>query len=1516
MKKIFSRFRQKIGAFVVIASFFCGISPRIFAASGDTIDPSASAQIVAPSAGIKIKNGPNAGFTAKVEVSRGNSEIGGVNFLVFSNDQLSALRNARSARSMNNFLPRAERSISAEILTENFWSGKATYGKYFRTENWAVGEKILAAVVKNSAGEIVAVDVTGPVFEIIDENSNEDLPDLRIENFSFYRNFQNAENIFVIKIKNDGQKKVEKDFFVKLKNENSGKISTKKINLGWSQNGEFIFAASAIGISTAENFEISVVLDPENEVAEKNEENNVETKNIFVDLKEKEKIDFLVKNLRKSDAEKYAFQFDLCAFGGKSLQELKYEQPELRGKNLQFEYFIKKENGEKISGKLNYGENCWLEELKNGKCNSTTFYLNERTFAPHIAKTGEIEIVFDPENIIPENNENNNSDFLKIDSNEFVLPDLQIKNLNFFQNWRNQKNVVVAEIWNFGDKTALLENGEKLTAQIYLNNKQKNADFILPENKIAKNNFTEIFFEIDQKFFGIENGSHEVRISVDQHNFDKISESNENNNWKIENIFFNFAAVAEKKINLVVENFWFQKNTKNILAKICNHGDKNFAGNLITTLFSGEKKITSHEWVGLNLESGACTNDSAGSHAHFSISENDFPENKFYFLKVATDSENKFVEWNENDNFLQKNIFINFDENNFFHDLAVSDIEILRSDTEKTEIKFVAKNYGNLPSKHFQLQVFFDGKFAKEFFINTGVLAPEKILEKIVEKENFSTGWHSIKIILKTDDDKNLQNNILEKKFFVQQIATPSIRPDLLVEDIWANQENLFAKVCNRGDAIYNSLPENITTYFFSSKNKFFDGGTGGIIKGYFGINECQNIFMPFSKLGISTSGEYNFKVGVHSKKIQKNWENDFIIKTIFVNFDEEIKNPDLIVEKIRFEKNENKKAILAKICNFGTENYFGQNLETELFLNRKKIATHKIPTGLNLLKNNCVEVDFLIYDNDFPENKNYYLIAKTDTTNLVSELNENNNFLAKNIFVNLNDEIEKPDLMITDFWVEQNEKNEKAILAKICNHGNEHFSGKSVMTKLFLNGKFYTSTLSDLNLEPGKCSFNNFLSLDADDFPENKNYHFIVKTDFDNKFSELNENNNFLAKNIFVNFNPETCEKIWTGYIFDGENCIKKITESCTNPFNYSNFLSCKIKNIFNYEPEIPAENLDFFVDTDSNSIEGIAAAYLREKNIIGGRPPNENGEILFDGGAFVNRAEIAKFLSLGAEIEVGNIFNNGKFSDVPENSWYRKYVMKMATTNPPILNGYSDGTFKPGKIVNTAEFLKMATGSFNFPKYLPQDFEDVDSDDWFNKYAGLAQKYNLFPHRDPKILDPSKELTRNEVAVAIYKILTFNEDADFEIPILENNRINILSAENHRTFSVHADEQNILAHSLKLNSPTPKKINSIKFRIAGNGRTKNFDKVWLEEEKIDGEKIRISDKISIAENNYFVEIPLSNFYVENFYKKINLKVDMAEETNAGDSLRFAIFLPEWIDTDGAPTGFFPFSGHDLQIK
>lgn len=177
--------------------------------------------------------------------------------------------------------------------------------------------------------------------------------------------------------------------------------------------------------------------------------------------------------------------------------------------------------------------------------------------------------------------------------------------------------------------------------------------------------------------------------------------------------------------------------------------------------------------------------------------------------------------------------------------------------------------------------------------------------------------------------------------------------------------------------------------------------------------------------------------------------------------------------------------------------------------------------------------------------------------------------------------------------------------------------------------------------------------------------------------------------------------------------------------------------------------EQHNWFTDVKLEDEVGQAANLLADKGIIGGYADGT-----FRPDKTVNRAEAAKFLLLARYGSVGAQNGVSKFRDVAPGEWYVPFVLRAAETG--VIGGYADGTFRPANTVNTAEFLKMLSIAFNLPRNDSQksSYTDVSPNDWFAPYAEAAFSLKLFPDRGTT-LEPSRLLTRGEVAVAIARIL-----------------------------------------------------------------------------------------------------------------------------------------------------------------
>ena len=102
--------------------------------------------------------------------------------------------------------------------------------------------------------------------------------------------------------------------------------------------------------------------------------------------------------------------------------------------------------------------------------------------------------------------------------------------------------------------------------------------------------------------------------------------------------------------------------------------------------------------------------------------------------------------------------------------------------------------------------------------------------------------------------------------------------------------------------------------------------------------------------------------------------------------------------------------------------------------------------------------------------------------------------------------------------------------------------------------------------------------------------------------------------------------------------------------------------------------------------------------------------------------------------------------FSDVAENNWFYEFVMKMAAAE--VVNGYTDGTFRPQGAVTWGQALKMALLTAKY-----EDAKPVEGGRWASGYIALAKAEGIIAE-DAEI-DHNKNITRVEMCELLAKAL-----------------------------------------------------------------------------------------------------------------------------------------------------------------
>lgn len=121
--------------------------------------------------------------------------------------------------------------------------------------------------------------------------------------------------------------------------------------------------------------------------------------------------------------------------------------------------------------------------------------------------------------------------------------------------------------------------------------------------------------------------------------------------------------------------------------------------------------------------------------------------------------------------------------------------------------------------------------------------------------------------------------------------------------------------------------------------------------------------------------------------------------------------------------------------------------------------------------------------------------------------------------------------------------------------------------------------------------------------------------------------------------------------------------------------------------------------------------------------------------------------------------IVNNAKkFKDVSTGTWYNSAV--SALTANGIVNGYSDGTFRPEKAVTRAEFLVLALRFSRTPtETAGKYFSDVPVSHWAANYIQTAVRNGFISGYSDGSFRPDIQITRAEAVTMLNRITGRNQ-------------------------------------------------------------------------------------------------------------------------------------------------------------
>lgn len=185
-------------------------------------------------------------------------------------------------------------------------------------------------------------------------------------------------------------------------------------------------------------------------------------------------------------------------------------------------------------------------------------------------------------------------------------------------------------------------------------------------------------------------------------------------------------------------------------------------------------------------------------------------------------------------------------------------------------------------------------------------------------------------------------------------------------------------------------------------------------------------------------------------------------------------------------------------------------------------------------------------------------------------------------------------------------------------------------------------------------------------------------------------------------------------------------------------------------------------FSDISTSHPNYEAIMYLYNHKIVGGYPDGT-----FRPNTIVNRAEALKFVLLGSGIEVPTTYGQPKspsgqpYTDVGINDWFAKFVVQASKMGA--VQGYPDGTFKPGQNVNLVEDLKMLilVNQIDLQNYkvTSNPYADAFAQEWYAKYVQYAKEKNLIEADAANKIYPAQGLSRAKLAEIMYRYMYMKE-------------------------------------------------------------------------------------------------------------------------------------------------------------
>lgn len=147
------------------------------------------------------------------------------------------------------------------------------------------------------------------------------------------------------------------------------------------------------------------------------------------------------------------------------------------------------------------------------------------------------------------------------------------------------------------------------------------------------------------------------------------------------------------------------------------------------------------------------------------------------------------------------------------------------------------------------------------------------------------------------------------------------------------------------------------------------------------------------------------------------------------------------------------------------------------------------------------------------------------------------------------------------------------------------------------------------------------------------------------------------------------------------------------------------------------------------------------------------------------ITRAEVATIFFRMLKEDSRNYFwsTTNTFSDVSANNWFNTAISTLQ--NADVLDGYSDGTFRPNAYITRAELVKIAMTFYGTPAGMQTHFSDTSAH-WANDFIEAARELGIVDGYTDGTFRPDRYVTRAEAMKIINRTLDRIPHKDHLLP------------------------------------------------------------------------------------------------------------------------------------------------------